>query len=176
MRLPFKKQPIAAGLHGLRGQSAAPTPLWEERSDGACFFGVRGHVRALRLSGMSPSPKAATCCRTPKFNVVLSPCRPNEQAICLQRPELLLAANGIDPNLNQEATMKIILQNEQETVQAGLDVLTKHLPPSKVARLLSIWRVGHGDYTSERRELFTGETVSSLFAKARTHEKRHRKL
>ena len=72
--------------------------------------------------------------------------------------------------------MSIIVENEQETVQAGLEVLTKHLPPSKVARLLSIWRVGHGDYTSERRELFTGETVSSLFAKARTHEKRHRKL
>jgi hypothetical protein len=71
--------------------------------------------------------------------------------------------------------MSIIVETEQETVQEGLDVLTKNLPPSKVARLLSIWRVGHGDYTAARRKLFVGETVESLFAKARTHEKRNRK-
>ena len=71
--------------------------------------------------------------------------------------------------------MSIVVENEQETVQEGLDVLTKNLPPSKVARLLSIWRVGRGDYTADRRKLFTGETVAGLFAKARTHEKRSRK-
>jgi hypothetical protein len=71
--------------------------------------------------------------------------------------------------------MSIVVENEQETVQEGLDVLTKNLPPSKVARLLSIWRVGHGDYTSERRKLFAGETVASLFLKARVQEKRRRK-
>ncbi len=71
--------------------------------------------------------------------------------------------------------MSIVVENEQETVQEGLDVLTKNLPPSKVARLLSIWRIGHGDYTSERRKLFAGETVEGLFAKARSNEKRHRK-
>jgi hypothetical protein len=71
--------------------------------------------------------------------------------------------------------MSITVENEQETVQQGLDVLTKNLPPSKVARLLSIWRVGSGDYTSERRKLFAGETVGSLFTKARTLEKRGRK-
>ena len=71
--------------------------------------------------------------------------------------------------------MSIVVENDQETVQAGLDVLTKNLPPSKVARLLSIWRVGSGDYTVERRKLFAGETVNSLFAKAKALEKRGRK-
>ena len=71
--------------------------------------------------------------------------------------------------------MSIVVENDQETVQAALDVLTKNLPPSKVARLLSIWGVGRGDYTAERRKLFAGETVDSLFAKARALEKRRRK-
>ncbi len=71
--------------------------------------------------------------------------------------------------------MSIVVETEQETVQAALDVLTKNLPPSKVARLLSIWRVGRGDYTADRRKLFAGETVESLFAGARAHEKHNRK-
>jgi hypothetical protein len=71
--------------------------------------------------------------------------------------------------------MSIVVETEQETVQEGLEVLTKNLPPSKVARLLSIWRVGRGDYTAARRKLFSGETVESLFANARAHEKRRRK-
>jgi hypothetical protein len=71
--------------------------------------------------------------------------------------------------------MSITVENEQETMQQGLDVLTKNLPPSKVARLLSIWRVGSGDYTAKRRKLFAGETVGGLFTKARELEKRGRK-
>jgi len=71
--------------------------------------------------------------------------------------------------------MSIVVETEQKTVQEGLDVLTKNLPPSKVARLLSIWRVGRGDYTADRRKLFASETVESLFAKARALEKRNRK-
>ena len=71
--------------------------------------------------------------------------------------------------------MSIVVDNDQETVQAGLDALMKNLPPSKVARLLSIWRIGRGDYTADRRKLFAGETVASLFAKARNLEKRGRK-
>ena len=71
--------------------------------------------------------------------------------------------------------MSIVVETEQAAVQEGLDVLTKNLPPSKVARLLSIWRIGRGDYTADRRKLFAGETVASLFAKARIQEKRSRK-
>jgi hypothetical protein len=71
--------------------------------------------------------------------------------------------------------MSIVVETEQETVQAGLDVLTKNLPPSKVARLLSIWRVGRGDYTAERRKLCANESVATLFAKAQKLEKHSRK-
>ena len=71
--------------------------------------------------------------------------------------------------------MSIIVENDQETIQEGIDALTKNLPPSKVARLLSLWRIGGGDYTADRRELFADETVKSLFSKARASEKRSRK-
>jgi hypothetical protein len=71
--------------------------------------------------------------------------------------------------------MSIVVENEQETVQEGLEVLTKNLPPSKVARLLSIWRVGRGDYTAERRKLIAGKTVGELFTEARALEKHGRK-
>jgi hypothetical protein len=71
--------------------------------------------------------------------------------------------------------VNIVVETEQEIVQEVLNVLAKNLPPSKIARLLSIWRVGRGDYTADRRKLFAGETVASLFVKARVHEKRSRK-
>jgi hypothetical protein len=71
--------------------------------------------------------------------------------------------------------MSIVVENEQEIERQGLDVLTKHLAPSKVARLLSLWRVGRGDYTAARRKMLAGETVESLFTKARVLEKRSRK-
>jgi hypothetical protein len=32
--------------------------------------------------------------------------------------------------------MSIVVENEQEIAREGLDVLVKHLPPSKVTRLL----------------------------------------
>jgi len=35
-----------------------------------------------------------------------------------------------------------------------------------VARLLSIWRIGTGDYVNDREALFAGETVASLFEQA----------
>jgi hypothetical protein len=70
--------------------------------------------------------------------------------------------------------MKIKASSETELLNEGLNVLMKHLPPFKVARLLSLWRVGGGDYTVERRKLFSGATVESLFAKAHTLEKRSR--
>jgi hypothetical protein len=71
--------------------------------------------------------------------------------------------------------MSIVVENEQDTVREGLDVLAKNLPPSKVARLLSIWRVGSGDYTIERRNFFAGQSVKGLFTKARALEKRSKK-
>jgi hypothetical protein len=100
---------------------------------------------------------------------------PNEDCVKSRRLDVGVDTAGIDSNLNQGTTMSIVVENEQETVRQGLDVLNKHLPPSKVARLLSIWRVGEGDYTRERRKFFAHETVGSLFKKARALEKHGRK-
>jgi len=68
-----------------------------------------------------------------------------------------------------------VIESEQEIAREGLDALIKHLPPSKVARLISLWRIGSGDYVSERHKLFSGDTVESLFAKAKKIEKHGRK-
>ena len=71
--------------------------------------------------------------------------------------------------------MSIVVESEQEIVREAVSILLERMPPSKVARLLSAWQVGSGDYTVARRKLFAGETVDSLFAKARALEKRKRK-
>ena len=42
----------------------------------------------------------------------------------------------------------------------------ERLPASKVARLLSAWQMGQGDYLKLREEVFAGETVESLCAAA----------
>ena len=49
----------------------------------------------------------------------------------------------------------------------GFDDLLERLPASKVARLLAAWRVGQGDYLAARGKLFAGETVDSLYEKAK---------
>lgn len=71
--------------------------------------------------------------------------------------------------------MSIVVESEQETVKAAMDILLKQMPASKVARLLSAWQIGRGNYAIARRKLFANETVDSLFEKARALEKRNRK-
>ena len=54
----------AAGCkHLLRELSLS---LWRILGGRLCFFGARGHDRALELGDMSPSSKAVTCHRIPK--------------------------------------------------------------------------------------------------------------
>ncbi len=69
--------------------------------------------------------------------------------------------------------MSVTVQNESATTAEAVEVLMERLPASKVARLLSSWQIGQGDYLKLREELFAGETVDSLLAKAKavnTHE------
>lgn len=66
--------------------------------------------------------------------------------------------------------MSAVIETEQELTGEALRILQKNLPPHKVARLLSIWQVGQGDYTQERQALFAGETVDSLFEQATTYQ------
>lgn len=64
--------------------------------------------------------------------------------------------------------MSIQVESEQATMAEATAILLEHLPPSKVARLLSAWRVGAGDYVTGRDKLFAGETVDSLWQKIAT--------
>ena len=58
--------------------------------------------------------------------------------------------------------MSAIVPNESATTAEAVEVLMERLPPSKIARLLSSWQIGQGDYLKLRDELFAGETVESL--------------
>ena len=63
--------------------------------------------------------------------------------------------------------MSIQIDTEQAAVEEATGILLERMPPSKVARLLSAWQVGHGDYLALRDKLFAGETVDSLYQKAK---------
>ena len=65
--------------------------------------------------------------------------------------------------------MSVTVQNESATTAEAVEVLMERLPASKVARLLSSWQIGQGDYLKLREELFAGETVDSLFLAARAN-------
>lgn len=67
--------------------------------------------------------------------------------------------------------MSTAVETEQSLTEEALAILRKNLPPHKVARLLSLWQIGKGDYVKERDALFAGETVDSLFEKAAAFEK-----
>jgi hypothetical protein len=58
--------------------------------------------------------------------------------------------------------MNATVESEQELKEEAIGILSQHLPPHKVARLLALWRVGKGDYVQERDSSFAGETVNSL--------------
>jgi hypothetical protein len=62
--------------------------------------------------------------------------------------------------------MSAIIETEQELKEEAFAVLSQHLSPHKVARLISIWQIGTGDYVKDREALFANETVDSLFQKA----------
>ena len=65
--------------------------------------------------------------------------------------------------------MNTAANSDQAIIEEGTNVLLEHLPLSKVARLLSAWGVGSGDYVQLREKLFANETVASLAKKAREH-------
>lgn len=62
--------------------------------------------------------------------------------------------------------MSVTVPNESATTAEAVEVLMERLPVSKVARVLSSWQVGQGDYLKLREELFAGETVEKLYRAA----------
>ncbi|MBN8418660.1 MAG: hypothetical protein J0L73_07095 [Verrucomicrobia bacterium] len=66
--------------------------------------------------------------------------------------------------------MSTVVESEQELTEEAIGILRRNLPPHKVARLLSIWQIGRGDYVKECDALFEGETVNSLFEQASAYQ------
>lgn len=62
--------------------------------------------------------------------------------------------------------MSATFETDQELKEEALAILSHHLPPHKVARLISTWQRGIGDYVRDRDALFLDESVESLFNEA----------
>ena len=67
--------------------------------------------------------------------------------------------------------MNIKMPREQEVIREALEILEKHMEPSKVALILSLWQTGGGDYLTIRDQLFAGETVKTLYDKIQAYQK-----
>lgn len=71
----------------------------------------------------------------------------------------------------QEALLNMKLPSQQEVIQEALEILEKHIEPSKIALLVSMLPVGEGNYLATREKLFAGETVTTLVEKIQAHQK-----
>ncbi|MEO5712413.1 MAG: hypothetical protein ABIT37_02915 [Luteolibacter sp.] len=68
--------------------------------------------------------------------------------------------------------MSATIETDQELKEEAFAILSQHLSPHKIARLLSVWQIGKGDYVMDRDALFSNETVESLFEQAQaSHSK-----
>lgn len=67
--------------------------------------------------------------------------------------------------------MAVKVLKEQEVIQEAVAVLLASMSPAKVARCLSAWQVGTGNYLTIKEQLFAGETVASLFEKIQATQK-----
>lgn len=59
----------------------------------------------------------------------------------------------------------IQVNNEQQVLQEGLQVLLSNMEPSKVARFLAACNMNGGDYLKIKDELFAHESIESLYSK-----------
>jgi hypothetical protein len=61
--------------------------------------------------------------------------------------------------------MSVKVLSEQEVIQEAVTVLLANMSPAKVARCLSAWQMGAGNYLAIKEQLFAEETVASLYEK-----------
>jgi hypothetical protein len=66
--------------------------------------------------------------------------------------------------------MTVETLRDQEVFQDAIRVLMEHLEPAKAARVWASWQVGEGDYLSIRDQLFSDETVASLYEKVKIYQ------
>ena len=60
--------------------------------------------------------------------------------------------------------MSILIPRQQEVLEEAAQVLWQHMPPSKVALVISHWFSDGGDYLKTRDELFGDENSRVLYS------------
>lgn len=66
--------------------------------------------------------------------------------------------------------MNVNMPREQEVIREALEILEKHMEPSKIALLVSMLPVGEGNYLAIREKLFAGETLTTLVEKIQAYQ------
>ena len=66
--------------------------------------------------------------------------------------------------------MNIKVVSDNDILQEGLEVLMHHLEPSKVLRFWAACQLGKGDYLKLKEQLFSQETVASLYDQVRIYQ------
>ncbi len=66
--------------------------------------------------------------------------------------------------------MNIKVVSDSEVLQEGLEVLMNNLEPSKVLRFWAACQLGKGDYLKLKEQLFSQETVTSLYDQVKTFQ------
>lgn len=59
----------------------------------------------------------------------------------------------------------IQVKSEQQVLQEGLQILLSNMEPSAVARFWSACNISKGDYLKLKDQLFSQESVDSLYSK-----------
>lgn len=67
--------------------------------------------------------------------------------------------------------MDVKMPTQQEVIQEALEILEKHMEPSKIALLVSMLPVGEGDYLAIREKLFPGETLTAIVDKIKDQQR-----
>ena len=66
--------------------------------------------------------------------------------------------------------MNIKVVRDSEVLQEGLEVLMNNLEPSKVIHFWAACQLGKGDYLKLKEQLFSQETVNSLYDQVKTFQ------
>ena len=66
--------------------------------------------------------------------------------------------------------MNIKVVSDSEVLEEGLEVLMNHLEPNKVLHFWAACQLGKGDYLKLKEQLFSQESVASLYEKVRIYE------
>ena len=66
--------------------------------------------------------------------------------------------------------MNIKVVSDAEVLQEGLEILMSNLEPSKALRFWAACQLGKGDYLKLKEQLFSQETVNSLYDQVKTFQ------